>query len=99
MLILNYVPISFKKLFQIFDVNLGLRSDTIDTRTPCNYTISATHNFASFSRDDPSEIAKKCATLVNLLTIPISHCYLLDFWVIPSQNTSLHALISIQELQ
>ena len=40
MLIGNCVPMAFWKLFQKCVVNLGSLSDTIETGTPCNRTIS-----------------------------------------------------------
>jgi hypothetical protein len=47
----NLVPITFCRLIQNLDVKRGSLSDTIDSGTPCNQTISCKYIFVSFSSE------------------------------------------------
>ena len=69
MLIVNYVPMAFWKLFQKCAVNMGSLSDTIKTNTPCSWTISQIYNRQNSSNVKVIHTARKCADLVSRSTI------------------------------
>ena len=65
MLIVNYVPMSFLKLFQKCVVNPGSLYDTVDTGNPCKWKISLTYNLQNYSSVKVIRSARKCADLVS----------------------------------
>ena len=69
MLIVNRVPKAFFKLFQKCAVNLGSLSDTMDTGTPCSWTISRIYNQQNSSSMKVIRTTRKCADFVSWSTI------------------------------
>ena len=92
-LMVNRVPIAFWKLFQKCMVNLGSLSDTIDTDTPCNRTISRIYNRQNSSSVKVIHTARKCADFVSQSTITHTASCLRGVrgkWVIKSIVTCSH---------
>jgi len=68
-LLLNCVPNVACNDCQNREVNLGSRSNTMLSSTPCNLTTSRTYNSANLSIDHFWFIGRKCAHFVSLSTI------------------------------
>ena len=93
MLIVSYVPIAFWKLFQMCAINMGSLSDTIETSTPCNQTISQIYNRQNSSSMKVIRTSRKCADLVSRSTIThTASCLRCVYgkWVIKSIVTCSH---------
>ena len=84
MLRFNFVPNVRCKLGHSLDVNLGSRSDTIDTGTPWSLTTSLMYNFASLSTKSVALIDKNKTDFVSRSTI--SHMASLPFFPLGNLN-------------
>ena len=80
-----FVPMALCKLFQNVDVNLGSLSDTIETSSPCNLTISLIYYWAYWSILYVDFTGRKWVDLVNLSTI--THMKLYPFCVLGNPST------------